>query len=300
MSSAQASSAFSADAPRYGAEAAAAYYALHDVNGSTGVDSIDVSGTKLSGDVALNAGTGIVLTPAGNGVTITASGAGVASVAGTANQITATTASGAVTLALAAPSPAPTAGSYTSANITVDALGRVTAAASGAGPLANVLYFDLSGGNIPLPTGPSTTTSKLMPTLGGLTSGKAYYMSLVLFVGFDAGGPTGFSTASTMRFTFTTDAPSGAAPPRVFPGTNASYALTQLQELTFSIMSLGSTGSSGGKAYSINWSGIIVAQSTALRLVCNNTSSTDVGGNPALICGNLGGLQSFVQLQQLD
>lgn len=300
MSSAQASSAFSADAPRYGAEAAAAYYALHDGNGSTGVDSIDVSGTKLSGDVALNAGTGIVLTPAGNGVTITASGAGVASVAGTANQITATTASGAVTLALAAPSPAPTAGSYTSANITVDALGRVTAAASGAGPLANVLYFDISGGNIPLPTGPSTSSVLVLPTITGLTSGKTYYMSLLLSVGNFAGAVTGFSAGSALRFTFQTSAGVGAAPPRLYPGTDTSYSLTQLQELDFAIINLASTGSSATKAFSIPWSGIIKAQGTTLSIICNNTSTTDISAAPQLVCGNPGGVQSFLQLQQLD
>lgn len=300
MSSAQASSAFSADAPRYGAEAAAAYYALHDGNGSTGVDSIDVSGTKLSGDVALNAGTGIVLTPAGNGVTITASGAGVASVAGTANQITATTASGAVTLALAAPSPAPTAGSYTSANITVDALGRVTAAASGAGPLANVLYFDISGGNIPLPTGPSTSSTLVLPTITGLTSGKTYYMSLVLSVGNFVGALTGFSAGSALRFTFQTSAGVGAAPPRLYPGTDASYALTQLQELDFATINLASTGSSAAKAFSISWSGIIKAQGTALSLVCTNTSATDISAVPNLVCNTPNAVQSFLQLQQLD
>lgn len=300
MSSSQASSAFAADAPRYGSEPAAAYYALSDGNGATGVDALVVGSSSLTGNVTLAGGTGITLTPAGNTVTVTASGAGVASVAGTANQITATTASGAVTLGFAPPVPAPTPGSYSSANITVDGFGRVTAAASGAGPLANVLYFDISGGNISLPTGPSTSSTLVLPTITGLTSGKTYYMSLLLSVGNFVGALTGFSAGSALRFTFQTSTGVGAAPPRLYPATDASYALTQLQELDFATINLASTGSSAAKAFTIPWSGIIKAQGTALSLVCANTSTTDISAVPQLVCGNPGGVQSFLQLQQLD
>lgn len=300
MSSAQASSAFSADAPRYGAEAAAAYYALHDGNGSTGVDSIDVSGTKLSGDVALNAGTGIVLTPAGNGVTITASGAGVASVAGTANQITATTASGAVTLALAAPSPAPTAGSYSSANITVDALGRVTAAASGAGALSNVLFFDLSGGPIVLPPGGTGAGQVALPTLTGLTVGKSYYMSLRLVVAA-APGFGGFSTGSLLRFQFQSVPSANALPPRIYPATGPTYDLTQIEDISFALFGVIMNGvTEGVKGMTISWSGIVEAQSTALSILCVNSSTTNITSTLNLAVGSSGGAQSFVQLQQLD
>jgi hypothetical protein len=299
MSSAQALSGFAADAPRYGVEPASAYYALHDAQGGTGVDAIIVNASSLSGDVTLAAGTGITLTPTGNAVTITASGAGVASVSGTANQIAATTAAGAVTLALAAPSPAPTAGSYTAANITVDALGRVTAAANGPTALQNVLYFDISGGTGALPAG-AGDASKILPPITGLTAGKSYMMSLQLVVGLPVGGISTFQAGSGLRFTFQNSSGVNALIPLLYPATDASYSVTQLPELYFATMAAASAGGVGTNVFDVTFSGIVKCPGTALSIIVNNTSTTAVTGALTLLQGNVGGSQSYIQLQQLD
>jgi hypothetical protein len=123
-------------------------------------------------------------------------------------------------------------------------------------------------------------------------------LNLVLFA--PAGAVSGWSAGSGLRFTFLANSGANAAIPRIYPATDASYNLTQLPQVYGSTITATNTGAPDGAAYTITWNGIIQAQSPNLLLFASNTSANDTSPTLRLVCSRSGGLNSYIQFQQLS
>ena len=253
MSTAQSSSGFAADAPRYGAEPVAAYYQLNQTGQPTPVESVN----GLVGQVVVQLN-GTPITPSGQNINIVA-GSGVVGISAGGNTSTGTvplaSADGSVVLTNAGGA----AGSINFKSVIPES--RATAVnrnVTGTNP-----YLIIGG------PGSVDATRVAVFDVTGLTVGKQYLMSFSVFFGVYPGFTASGTTIEEAIFQFTN---TGTTLTPLLSPSSSGFG-TGLPILTWASLAVDVPAASYNTP-SVFRSAVVVAQSTGLQITVNRTGVT--------------------------
>jgi hypothetical protein len=276
MSGAQSSSAFAADAPRYGAEPVAAYYQLNQTGAPTPVETLN----GLSGQVTVSLN-GAPISPSGQNINIVA-GTGVLGLTAGGN-----TSSGTVPLTSTDGSVVFTNPGGTNGAIDFSAIIPSTRLNGTLTNKTGTFQYLILGG-----AGVSTGARPVVATLSGLTSGKSYLLNIVVNFGIYPGWTPSGVTAPQIQFGW--DSTGTNLAPFIAPASlGAAFTFPLNQDYGTLAGAAPAGGSTSFNILTQTVSCIVVAQSTSIQLNVNTSGQTT---GPIITVDRF----SFMQVVELD
>lgn len=251
MSTAQSSSGFAADAPRYGAEPVAAYYQLNQTGQTSTVETVN----GLTGQVVVQLN-GTPVVPSGQNINIVA--AGLTGITAASN-----TSTGTVPL------------TSTDGSIVYTNAGGANAAINlrSVIPSSRVLYVATSSPVQIVGASPFVPPTTSLLDLSGLTVGKSYILNIFAYYLIDNGVNIAAGTSSSQYLRLGVNA---AAAPYIAGSTDAYTRLSSI--LYADINAIGAlTNGSTNFYYAIQTSAVITATATSAGIYINSAGSTTTG-----------------------